>query len=470
MENVLNLLQGRGVTPRKVSSGKYGDEYHSGCPFCGDGSPRQPSKGPSDRFQVWPDRKDGGFFRCRRCGIYGDNIQFVIETEGKTFPQACAALGIDLPNNYVTPAKMTPRPPKESRQDFLPHTYEKPHELWMEKAESFVGDCHAHLMKSGSALSWLAGRGIKRETAEKYRLGYNPGKDGKPLYKSRKAWGLPEIKAASGKEKPLWLPVGLVVPMLDADGRVVQMRIRRNSADREAFLPELKYYVVPGGSQATMVLNRGARCFVCVEAGLDAILIAQDASGLDTGAVTTWNASAKPDAVTCELLANSMRIVVALDADDAGEKGSEWWTQTFRQARRLVPVGGKDPGEMFAAGRDIRTWLLDGLPPAITMFADDEDVSEEGVPTETIAVEVPGKEEARKEAGPVDELGSLLSTYPVQIVSTGKRLGLRGVSRLNNDDVLDRFSRLVFFNSEVMAYLDTHPGSVITAANYFDGR
>lgn len=470
MDNVLELLRNSGIQARKVSAGRHGDEYHSACPVCGDGGRRSAASGPSDRFQVWPTRREGGYFRCRRCGISGDNIQFLRSVERKSYPEACAALGIELPNTYVKPAKMTPRPPKASVQTFHPHVYDLPDAAWLEKAAEFALLCHEDLMKSEPALKWLAARGITRDSALKYHLGYNVGKDGGLLYKSRQSWGLPKETAEKGRDKPLWLPAGLVIPLKEGDGRVVQLRIRRTAADRKQFLPELKYYVVPGGSQATMVLNRGARCFVSVEAGLDAILVAQEAEGLDTGAVTTWNATAKPDAATCELLEKCTRILVALDADAAGDKGSEWWIQVFRNARRHAPRGGKDPGDAFAAGGNIREWLLAGLPPAITLFAGKEaPVSTSPAPPdkkEDAAVTSPGTVEI---PGTVKDLGKLLQAYPVRIISTRTRLGIEKKQSWHNDKAFGRISSLVFFDKDVMAFLHAHPKEVITGGNFFDG-
>jgi DNA primase len=481
MYNVLELLRSFGIEPRKVSTGKHGEEHHSACPVCGDGSPRDASTGPSDRFIVWPTRSEGGYFSCRRCGIYGDNIQFVRDTEGKSFPEACAALGIAL-QGTARPAKSTPRPPQNSTTKFQPHTYDRPGDQWLAKAQEFVLACHEQLIGSDSALQWLAKRGITRESAIKYKLGYNPGNNGGALYKSREAWGLPtERNEKTDKNKPLWLPVGLVIPMLDADGQVVQLRIRRNDSDRKEFLPALKYYVVAGGCQATMVLNPEAQCFAVVEAGLDAILVAQEAAGLDTGAVTVWNASAKPDAATVKLLKKSMKILVSLDDDAAGHKQAPWWLENFRQAKRLTPTGGKDPGEMFENGGNIREWLLSGLPPAITMFAaDNAEEGAAGAPASHSGdhdpaflvldesgggADLAGCEVAEvKSSRDIEVLQGLMQRYHIMI---RKNDGGINIENQGNCPAADgkRLCDLVWLSDDVADLIERHPSRSITASN-----
>ncbi|MBU0680121.1 MAG: alpha helicase [Proteobacteria bacterium] len=495
MDNILDLLRNSGISPRKVSTGKHGEEYHSSCPVCGDGSPRSSTKGASDRFQVWPTRRDGGYFTCRQCGIHGDNIQFVRDTEGLSYPEACAALGITMANTVARPASSTPRPPLKHVQQFQPHTYDMPCAEWLAKAQEFVLGCHEQLMGSAPALKWLADRGITKESAKKYLLGYNPGNNGGPLYKSREAWGLPAEKNDSGKDKPLWLPVGLVVPMLNEEGQVIQARIRRTEEDRASFLPELKYYVIPGGCQATMVLNRGAKCFVPVEAGLDAILVAQEAEGLDTGAITTWNASAKPDAATCALLEKAMKILVALDADKGGDKGSIWWLETFRQAKRHAPSGGKDPGEAYTAGANIRAWLLAGLPPAITLFATAKHAATPAACSPAVASNTPvptclsvspagdlvtdsfglaqegrgedlpvGGDAGQVAKGDVERLYGYMCQFRVQIHKDSDGVQINNLGRCP-ELVSKEIENLIWQSDDVNILIDRHPSHLITAAN-----
>ena len=369
--NVLDLLKKTSIQPRKASSTN-GGEYHSPCPGCGDLSRAK----ASDRFQVWPDRKEGsGYYICRKCGKHGDNIQFLIDFENMTFPEACRELDIKLKNNtHLAKTISTPKPPQRMTKGlFQPENKAAPCKQWLDQAEPFVKFCQDSLLTNDSALKWLADRGITRESVITYRLGWNPGKAGKDLYKSRKAWGLPLDKnEKTGKIKSLWLPVGWVIPLFDDQKRVIQLRIRRTEHDMQSFLPDLKYLVVAGSTMATMVINPKAKAFVVVEAGLDAILVAQEGDNPDVGAVTTWNATAKPDATATAILKKSLSILISLDSDKGGLNGSKWWTKYFSQAKRWPVPKGKDPGDAFTAGVDINSWIHLGLPPVLTLFRDQE--------------------------------------------------------------------------------------------------
>ena len=371
MNNLLALLEQKGIPTRRASNA-HGGEFHSACPGCGDGG-----KGRnSDRFHVWPERTGGnalsvGRFWCRQCGKSGDTIQFLVDFDRMNFREACGFLGIPLPDakNHIPPRRFsTPKLPATTGAQ-EPRTYPPPSAIWMQRAEAFLADCHARLLDRPEALEWLAGRGIDLQAVKDYRLGYNESSRGKDRYRPMSRWGLAEEKGEKGKAKKLWLPRGWVIPMFGPDGSVHQLRIRRREEDIKAFSPNIKYLVVKGSSLATMVLHPKALAHVVVESGFDAILIAGRFAGR-LGAVTTWNSAAKPDSEATAILQKSHCILNALDFDKAGTNEQDWWTRTFRRNRRWpVPVA-KDPGEAFAKGVDIRTWILAGLPVGLASKID----------------------------------------------------------------------------------------------------
>lgn len=78
--------------------------------------------------------------------------------------------------------------------------------------------------------------------------------------------------------------------------------------------------------------------------------------------VALANTQARPDQQAADLLNRTGLILVALDADKAGATESwRWWKDHYHQAHRWPPIQGKDPGEMFAAGVNLRTWVQAGL-------------------------------------------------------------------------------------------------------------
>jgi hypothetical protein len=362
--NLLELLQLHGIEPRR-SSVAHGGEYCSACPACGDGGK---GKG-SDRFHIWPDKPTGGLasgrFWCRRCDISGDTIEFVMRFDNMNFPQACASLGILIPGGTLFHYSRPSTPSLPAAQQSVPRTYPEPSAEWSLRAAAFLADCQARLLERPEALTWLAGRGIDLEAAVAYGLGYNESSKGGDRYRPRPLWGLQPKKNDKGKDKKLWLPRGWVIPMFVADGRVLQLRIRRLDGDVAKFAADTRYLMVDGSSSATMVLHPEAEAHAVVESGLDAILIAA-ACGGKVGAVTTWNCSARPDARATEILNRSQCVLNCFDFDAAGEKEQAWWEETFRRYKRWpVPVG-KDPGEAYEKGVDIRQWIVDGLPHGLS--------------------------------------------------------------------------------------------------------
>jgi len=329
---ILDLIQNE----MKRVGAKDGGEYHGPCPLCGG----------TDRFHVWPGQGLHGTWWCRGCQKGGDAIQYLRDIEGMGYKSACNRLGVDS-NDYDPQAL----PPVKPVSTFTPTASITPAEKWAEKALKFVDHCHAALLDNRQQCDWLDKRGITRQMAEKYRLGWNA----KDYYRERESWGLhPEIKP-DGKLKKLWLPTGLVIPWL-VDGQLHRLRIRRETGDP-------RYFVVPGSGRSAVISRMDAAAYVVVESELDAILLDAVAGDL-VGVVAQGNSTARPDSITMPVLQNAMHISVALDTDEAGAKASRWWLDQFDTAHRWPVVGGKDPGEAFTAGVDIRSWVVAGLPPA----------------------------------------------------------------------------------------------------------
>jgi len=346
MANLLDLVRKYGIELRKVSSSK-GGEYQGPCPGCGG----------EDRFHVWPEQNRGeGSYWCRQCGRGGDCIQFLRDFEGLSFREACNRLGRPVPDSRDLSA---PRASSGKERD--PASHGSPEELWREKAVKFCDWSYEQLFDHLEALDYLKSRGIREDTIGCYGLGWNPGNKGKDLYRAREAWGLSKVVKPNGGARPLWLPVGAVIPYF-AGGEIQRLRIRR--PEPRVFSPNLSYYVVPGSSMATMLVEPQRKAHVVVESELDAILVAQEA-GETAGAVSMGNASAKPDEEGTRVLRESLQVLVALDFDGAGAKYWPWWKEHFPDCERWPVPKGKDPGEAYQAGVDLREWIRAGLPPGL---------------------------------------------------------------------------------------------------------
>lgn len=444
MTDMVQLAEGAGVVLKKVATTN-GGEWAGPCPGCGG----------SDRFRVWPaDRGGRGSFWCRGCGRGGDDVQLLVEFKGMSYPEAFRACGRgDVPDGYrpvAYRAVMSGCGPDPDR--FEPRAYTPPVETWRAKASAFVDAAHQALLSNDEVLRYLAGRGLDLQAVKGFRLGWFGGENGKPcLFRPRVAWGLDRIfNPQTGKDKMLWIPRGIVIPTFKA-GQPYRVRIRRPGEDLKTD-KDVKYYVVPGSGMELAGHNPDHRVFVIVEADLDEMLIARRAGSM-VGSVALGSAAAKPGAGMYWHLQKAVRLLIALDTGDhnlAGAKAARWWLKEFPQAKRWPVPQGKDPGEAFEKGVDIKTWIKAGLPPAVTMeLAQDH--------AYLPPADVP----------PICELRDLLRTYPIRIFASWDRAEIEFDPGLKNRGIRNRVKELFMGDDEVHWYLRVyHPGDVITGENF----
>lgn len=404
--NIIDILPGQ----YKKSGNKNGGEFSGACPWCGDGGKGQ----DSDRFRVWPGQGNHGTYWCRMCGKAGDAIKYLIDHDGLQFKEALAHLGLSadiLAKREKIPAGWQARGAASVSA------------TWAEHALKFVDWCHERLLERQVELGWLAARGITMEMVQKYRLGWNPTH----AWREGSAWGIELGKKEDGKQKKLWLPRGLVIPCCADGGAVQRLRIRQpDGAPR--------YLVVPGSNREPLV-TRVAEAMIIVESELDAILLDAVAGDL-VGIVAMGNDTAKPTAKLMPILTEALWIGVALDSDlprfnaDTGNidmpgaKASRWWLQQFDTAERLPIIGGKDPGDAFAMGFDLRLWVQAGLPPYFHVKAELDQAKEERIARVRALAQVMAKEKAKlaeqdeKVAAKSDEVQQQAVAAPAQQVES----------------------------------------------------
>ena len=443
--NTLDLAL-KNVALKKVS-GTAGGEWQGPCPSCGG----------TDRFHVWPEQNERkGAYWCRGCGKSGDDIQFLRDFCGMSFRDACAELRIDLPDHRDS--RSAP-PPQRTKPVFQPVSHASPADLWQEKAEKFVAWSQAVLAANADALAWLAARGISPETAINYRLGWNVGEDGKDLYRARKGWGLPDQFKDDGRPKALWIPRGLVIPYIK-DGIILRIRIRRPEG-------EPRYYVLPGSSMSTMLLERTRRAFVVVESELDAIAVAS--CNTLAGAVALGSVSAKPDVEACAVLRDALQILNALDYGDIGggavavAKAVSWWTEQFARCSRWPVPQGKDPSEAVQMGIDLEQWIKAGLPPALMISSPGQGLITPCTPeTRETDPDIRYPDPPPDLPPDVLELLRLLrKNSTVKIINLpGRYTVLR-----NGKCVGGRINELVFRSMAVVDFISNHPAEEIDGRN-----
>ncbi len=356
---------------------KQGSGFNGPCPLCG-GEP-----GKSDRFIIWPERSENlgeacakhgihGVWSCRQCGAGGDTIAYLMQVEGLNFKQALAELGIEG-GHAARKRRAAPSEPKSSTQFTAPEI-SLPHPKWLAYAAKLVDEAADNIWQQPQALRWLAHRGLDAAAVQQYKIGYlSPeGKCGFGRFRHRSALNL-EPKLVNGKEKKLFIPRGIVIPSFALDGSVINIRIRRHKEDLtpmpDGRIPP-KYLELEGSSRTPMLLRANGlpalSAYFITEAELDAILI-HHATGGAVGAMAVRTNRGKPDATGHALLVESPCICIALDYDEAGAQGVEFWEENYAQAKRWPTPQGKDPGDAFALGVDIRAWVQAALPRSLAL-------------------------------------------------------------------------------------------------------
>ena len=430
--NLLTAAERLGITLKKVASTK-GGEYAGSCPGCGG----------VDRFRVWPEDKGGeGSFWCRRCNKGSDLVQFFKEFCNYTWPDAFKAAGRI---NQSKPKK----PPLKN--GFVPKVFEAPGETWRKKAHKLVADCHKRLLTMDPILKCLNDRGLDILAVKKFNLGWFPGENNKnSMFRPRSSWGLPPMENETGKPKMLWIPRGIVIPCFK-NGTIYRIRIRRPDEDLQ-YKKDVRYYVIPGSGMDGMGINSDRQAFVIVESELDAMLTARKAGSL-VGSVAVGSAQAKPGSSIYPYLKKALKILVSLDWDAAGKESWKWWKKTFSNAKLWpVPVG-KDPGEAFAKGIDIKEWIAVGLPPALTTEM-------------SYTHKIPQGLCPPEDYYPIQELEFFLKRLPIEIVATPDRHEVIFSPGLRNKEIKKRVLK-AFHDDEVFYYLKLmHPESVIHGGNF----
>lgn len=312
---------GQDVALKKMA-GTNGGEYAGSCHWCSG----------RDRFRVWPNADKPGWW-CRMCEKGGDAIQYLRE-KGYTFQDACAALGVALDSRPAVQPMIAP-----------PAECNPPAGAWQAQASRFVE--WAEQQMTSAPLDYLCGRGLSIDTIVATRLGYNPAGG----WSERATWGLEN----DGENTRIWIPAGIVIPWF-VGGALWKLQIRRDvvKADQE------RYKTIPGSANALYGVDslRDGEPAVLVEGPFDALAVAQAAG--DLVGVAACGTSGARRARWYSALALCSPVLVALDADQAGDSASRVWLDILQDGKRLRPFYA-DPSQMLQDGGDVRGWVLAGL-------------------------------------------------------------------------------------------------------------
>lgn len=444
-----------------------GIRFEGACPKCG-------GSGTSNKFQI---RDDGGF-KCWSCDFKGDIITWLREIDGLRCPDAHERAGMAC-NRISCPVRGTCRkgdgsgrkahrrhdaaiPARRQETTVGSRTADNVSPEWSAWATDFVDRCHRALLRNAAEMAYLAGRGIDAQAVARFRHGWHRG-NGK-VDRARIGLGPRD----DGKTE-LWTPAGLVIAE-EVAGLVCRIKIRRPEADRERFLPDLKYVAIEGGAREPLfIVPEGApRGAVIVEAELDAQAVAAA-----HGEVVVVALGTVANGITAEqrkLLDGCRVILIALDADGPGAKAVAAWQRSFRQAVVWPVPMGKDPGDYVGKhGGDLAAWVEAGLMPGAPAVeaGNGKKHDEELLPDSREGGQGERFHQGKQYADDVEELAALLRDNPVRVVKRDGEVRLSGSRSwaAENSDAFARLSELVF-RSELCGWvIEKNPALIIDGSN-----
>ncbi len=322
---------------RRVKLSKSGRNWKGCCPFHGEKSPS---------FHVYDDH-----FHCFGCGVHGDAISFVMQSEGASFPEAVERLageaGLEVP-------KQSPRAVETERQRLDLHGV-------LELAQaSFTRRLHEREGVAG--LDYLRRRGLTSETIARFGLGWSG--DGRGALVAELARGGVEPgrmleagllrEAEEGPARELyWNRV--TFPIRDRRGRLVSFGGRTLGDAKPKYIngPESPVFSKKRNLYAIDLARAGLRAgqrLVVAEGYMDVIALHQ--AGF-TGAVAPLGT-----ALTEEQLEELWRLapdpVLCFDGDAAGARATARAAELClplltpeRTLRLAALLGGDDPDTLI---------------------------------------------------------------------------------------------------------------------------
>lgn len=310
------------------------------CPMCGG----------TDRFLVKPEGgRDGrGIWTCRTCRNFewSDAIGFAIwRGLAADFRGACEVLRLDLPAHDARP--LEPQPPEPC---------EPPSAAWQDRANAVADTAFLELWDTGAkAREWLHKRGFTDETIGAAGLGYRS----LDTFDAPEVWGLPADHAK------VFIPRGITIPWV-IEGAMWRLNVRRPLTPALMAEGEAKYRGPAGHANGLYGggLELGRKWpVVLVEGEFDALAVRQAAHDL-VNVVALGSTSGARRVRWLARLAACPVVLVALDADTAGEQAAAYWLDALGSSARRWRPYVKDAGEMLERGMDVRGWVEAGIEAA----------------------------------------------------------------------------------------------------------
>ena len=321
-----------------------GNDYWGCCPFHGE---------KTASFHVDGDKK---FYHCFGCHKGGNVVNFVMEMEKLSYPDALESLAkkagiqIKYKNGYQ---------PDQNRSRI--DESEKYIELYERTASMF----HYFLMETPQgqkALEYVSKRGLTKETIEKFKLGYAPA-DRKWLFQFLRSKNFSaEFLAKSGLFSQKYPEYSffsdrLMFPIFNRKGQIVAFGGRvlppANEKERKYLnsgdLPQFKKRETLFGFSFAKNSIREKKSIIFCEGNMD--VIAYHQCGLDYAVATLGTALTEDHIKMISGFVAGGTVYLSFDSDGAGQEATWKAIKLCRQHDLTVKIirlkGGKDPAEIM---------------------------------------------------------------------------------------------------------------------------
>ena len=322
------------VVGQYVNLKRSGSNLFGLCPFHGEKTPS---------FSVAPDK---GIYYCFGCHKGGGVINFEMEIEGLSYPDAVRALaqrvGMEVPDDEEYQSR-----------------YRKQERLWAlskEAARFFVSQLHAPAGAAG--LRYAQSRGMSKGTLTRFGIGFAPD-SWDSLCKAMRAKGYTDeelqgagLVSVSQKNGNLYdrFRNRLMFPIIDVRGNVIGFggRVMDNSTPKYLNSPETEIFNKRKNLFALNVAKKSKLGYlILVEGYMDAIALHQ--YGFDC-AVASLGTSLTEEHATL-LSRYTEKVVLIYDGDEAGQNATKRAIPMLEKAGLQVKVlqmrDAKDPDEFL---------------------------------------------------------------------------------------------------------------------------
>ena len=329
--NPIEDVVGQYVSLRRAGSNLFGL-----CPFHGE---------KTASFSVAPDK---GMYYCFGCHKGGGSINFMMEVEGLSYPDAVRALakrvGMEVPEDEQYQSR-----------------YRAQERLWAlhkEAARFFHSQLYAPVGKA--ALEYALGRGMSKSILTTFGVGYAPD-SWDSMVKAMKAKGYTEqelkdsgLVTVSQKNGNIFdrFRDRLMFPIIDVRGNVIGFggRIIKNNSDAAKYL----------NSPETLIFNKRKNLFglnlakkskqgylILVEGNIDVVALHQ--YGFDNAIASLGTSLTEEQAVLMTRYTD--QVVLIYDGDNAGQRAAQRAIPILEKAGLQVKVlqmrDAKDPDEFL---------------------------------------------------------------------------------------------------------------------------